>query len=144
MELTGNNRVVIAFGANIGPKEATIRSAIQLLNERCGKVAKVSPFFESEPEGFTSSNKFINGCLLLLTDLMPSDLLLALQAIEAELGRVKTNQGYQDRCIDLDIIFYENLCINRPHLQIPHPRYHERPFVLEPLKALELDFYPSY
>lgn len=142
MELTGNNRVVIAFGANIGPKQATIASAIQLLNDRCGKVAKVSPIIESEPQGFTSFHTFLNGCLLLLTDLSPKDLLIALQTIEAELGRVKTSQDYQDRCIDLDIIFYENLCINLPYLQIPHPRYHERPFVLEPLKALELDFYP--
>lgn len=142
MELTGNNRVVIAFGANIGPREANIASAIQLLNERCGKVAKVSPFFESKPLGFSSSHTFLNGCLLLLTDLTPNDLLEALQIIETELGRTKSNPVYQDRCIDLDIIFYENLFINRPHLQIPHPRYHERQFVLEPLKALDLDFYP--
>ncbi|MFM7644230.1 MAG: 2-amino-4-hydroxy-6-hydroxymethyldihydropteridine diphosphokinase [Sphingomonadales bacterium] len=142
MELTGNNRVVIAFGANIGQREANIASAIQLLNERCGKVAKVSPFYESEPQGFTSSHTFLNGCLLLLTNLTPNDLLEALQLIEAELGRIKSNSGYQDRSIDLDIIFYENLFINRPHLQVPHPRYHERQFVLEPLKALELDFYP--
>ncbi|MFM8962965.1 MAG: 2-amino-4-hydroxy-6-hydroxymethyldihydropteridine diphosphokinase [Sphingomonadales bacterium] len=136
MELTGNNRVVIAFGANIGQREANIASAIQLLNERCGKVAKVSPFYESEPQGFTSSHTFLNGCLLLLTNLTPNDLLEALQLIEAELGRIKSNSGYQDRSIDLDIIFYENLFINRPHLQVPHPRYHERQFVLEPLKDL--------
>ena len=142
MELTGNNRVVIAFGANIGPREATIARAIQLVRERCGKVAKVSPYFESEPQGFSSTHHFLNGCLLLLTDLSPQQLLVALQQIEAELGRVKTSLDYQDRCIDLDIIFYENLCVNQPQLQIPHPRYHERPFVLEPLKALQLDFYP--
>lgn len=141
MALSGSNRVVVAFGSNLGDKQAHIANAIAYLEQRCGKVAKVSPYFESEPIGFDSPNSFINGCLLLLTDLLPFQLLEALQEIEAELGRVKTSEAYQDRTIDLDIIFYENLCINSPKLQIPHPKYHERAFVLEPLKTLELDFY---
>lgn len=92
--------------------------------------------------GFESSNEFLNGCLLLLTDLTPKDLLINLKQIEAAMGRVKTSQNYEDRLIDLDIILYENLCVNTPELQIPHPKYQERAFVLEPLKELDLGFSP--
>jgi 2-amino-4-hydroxy-6-hydroxymethyldihydropteridine diphosphokinase len=107
-----------------------------------GKVAQVSPYYYSAPEGFVSENEFVNGCLLLLTDLNPYLLLKELKAIEKNLGRIKHATHYEDRCIDLDIIFYESLCIQSPDLQIPHPRYHEREFVLIPLQSLKLDFNP--
>ena len=102
----------------------------------------MSSFHRSDPVGFDSSNEFLNGCLLLLTDLPPTNLLHHLKEIEVSMGRVKTSENYEDRLIDLDIILYENLCINAPGLQIPHPKYHERAFVIEPLKELELDFSP--
>jgi 2-amino-4-hydroxy-6-hydroxymethyldihydropteridine diphosphokinase len=142
MELNGNNRVVIAYGSNLGNKSANIQYAISQINQTCGRVAQVSSYFRSEPMGFESSNEFLNGCLLLLTDLTPKDLLINLKQIEAAMGRVKTSQNYEDRLIDLDIILYENLCVNTPELQIPHPKYQERAFVLEPLKELDLGFSP--
>jgi len=142
MELTGNNRVVIAFGSNLGDKEANIQNAIDQLSITCGKVVQVSPYYRSAPEGFESEHEFVNGCLLLLTDLAPKQLLTELQAIEQQLGRVKKTAQYEDRCIDLDIIFYESLCLQSPDLQIPHPRYQDRAFVMIPLKSLQLDFHP--
>ncbi len=135
-----SNRVVIAFGSNLGNREKTIAKAIDLINQECGKVSQVSPFFKSFPIGFDSNNEFLNGCLLLHTDLPPEQLLKALQNIEQKLGRTRKSSTYEDRCIDLDIIFYESLILNKPNLQIPHPRYHERPFVIQPLKSLNLDF----
>jgi 2-amino-4-hydroxy-6-hydroxymethyldihydropteridine diphosphokinase len=142
MEMTGNNRVVLAFGSNLGDKEANICKAIEELSRSCGKVVQVSPYYRSAPVGFESENEFLNGCLLLLTDLTPKQLLQEIKAIEEMLGRVKNSASYEDRCIDLDIIFYENLCIQTPDLQIPHPEFHKRDFVLTPLKALKLDFIP--
>lgn len=142
MELTGNNRVVIAFGSNLGDKVAHINSAISKINNTCGKVAQVSSFHRSEPMGFDSDNEFLNGCLLLLTDLPPKKLLHSLKEIEVSMGRIKTSGNYEDRLIDLDIILYENLCIHTPDLQIPHPKYQERSFVLEPLMELNLGFSP--
>ena len=142
MEISGNNRVVIAFGSNLGDREANIQQAIVALSQTCGKVVQVSPYYRSAPEGFISDNEFVNGCLLLLTDLNPYALLEALQAIEKTLGRVKHAAHYEDRCIDLDIIFYESLCIQSPELQIPHPHYQDREFVLIPLQSLDLDFNP--
>ncbi|MEN9969580.1 MAG: 2-amino-4-hydroxy-6-hydroxymethyldihydropteridine diphosphokinase [Bacteroidota bacterium] len=142
MEVGGNNRVVIAFGSNLGDKEAHIQKAIDALSKTCGKVVQVSAFYRSAPEGFVSENEFVNGCLLLLTDLNPYLLLKELKAIEKNLGRIQNTAHYEDRCIDLDIIFYESLCIQSPDLQIPHPRYHEREFVMVPLQSLNLDFNP--
>lgn len=142
MELSGNNRVVLAFGSNLGDKEANIQKAIDALSKSCGKVVEVSPYYYSAPEGFISDNEFVNGCLLLLTDLNPYTLLKELKLIEKNLGRSKKKTLYEDRCIDIDIIFYESLCIQSPELQIPHPRYQERDFVLVPLQTLKLDFNP--
>ena len=142
MELSGNNRVVLAFGSNLGDKEANIQKAIDALSQSCGKVVEVSPYYRSAPEGFVSDNEFVNGCLLLLTDLNPYLLLNELKEIEKKLGRKQHSAHYEDRCIDLDIIFYENLCIQSLVLQLPHPRYQEREFVLVPLQSLKLDFIP--
>lgn len=140
MEPIGKNRVVIAFGSNLGAKEQNILQAIKLLNQTCGHVAQVSSLVKSEPMGFASAHEFINGCLLLLTDLPPRELLRKIKEIESLMGRIKTKETYEDRLIDLDIILYENLCVNSPDLQIPHPKYLERPFVTEPLRELDLGF----
>jgi len=142
MEIIGANRVVIAFGSNLEPKEAHIQNAIEAISSSCGHVSQVSPFYYSEPVGFESKHNFINGCLLLLTNLSPIELLHKLQSIEKKMGRIKEKPHYEDRCIDLDIIFYESLCLDTDELQIPHPRYHERDFVLIPLQALNLDTNP--
>ena len=140
MASVGPNRVVIAFGSNLGEREVHIQSAIQLLNERCGKVLQVSSLHQTAPEGFESAYQFLNGCLLLTTQLTPHQVLETLQNIEIELGRSKTKATYEDRCIDLDIIFYESLLLHDERLQIPHPRYQERDFVLKPLMELNLSF----
>jgi 2-amino-4-hydroxy-6-hydroxymethyldihydropteridine diphosphokinase len=140
MASVGPNRVVIAFGSNLGDREAHIQKAIQLLNDKCGQVHQVSSLHQTAPEGFESANQFLNGCLLLSTQLTPHQVLEALQAIELELGRYKTKDTYEDRCIDLDIIFYESLVLHDERLQIPHPRYQERDFVLKPLMELDLSF----
>lgn len=143
MELNQSNRVVLAFGSNLGDKEQNIRRAIDLIALNCGRVVQVSSFYQNEAVGFESSHSFVNGCLLLLTNLTPKQLLLNLKEIEAQLGRVKVKiDQYEDRSIDLDIILYENLCIHTPELQIPHPRFQERSFVLEPMRELSLDFFP--
>jgi 2-amino-4-hydroxy-6-hydroxymethyldihydropteridine diphosphokinase len=136
----GPNRVVIAFGSNIGDRHVKIQSALDLITERCGRILQVSNYIETSPEGFQSDHLFLNGCLLLKTSLNPYELLDKLKGIEKELGRMKTKDSYEDRCIDLDIIFYESLVLNDERLQIPHPRYQQREFVLKPLMELDLSF----
>jgi 2-amino-4-hydroxy-6-hydroxymethyldihydropteridine diphosphokinase len=86
--------------------------------------------------GFESQNEFVNTCIKVETKLSCNDVLKSLQSIEKRMGRVKTTHIYEDRIIDIDIIFFGDLIINQPNLKIPHPRYHERSFVLQPLKEL--------
>lgn len=112
-----------------------------MLEERVGRLRRQSSIYVTEAVGFQSESYFFNAALSLITPLSPEDLLLRLKAIEKELGRecepVSRDKGgqrvYQDRPIDLDIIFYDELVYHSPSLDIPHKAYRERAFVLLPL-----------
>ena len=132
-----SNKAVIAFGSNKGDSKMNISLALQCLNSHAQiKVISTSSLFETKPVGFSSENDFLNGCLEIKTSLDPGALLLALQCLEKELGREKTKPGYEDREIDLDIIYFNSLAINSETLVIPHPRMRVRNFVLEPLAEI--------
>ena len=104
-----------------------------------------SSFIETEPWGFESENKFLNGVILCETTLTPRQLLRATQKIERELGRKKqishllplTSHLYKDRPIDIDILLYDDLTIDEPDLKIPHPLMEQRDFVMIPLKEIQ-------
>lgn len=131
-------RTYLALGTNLGDKERNIHEAVRLLGERVGEVICLSSLHETEPVGFSSENNFLNAAVSIDTCLSPDELLTATQAIEQEMGRMqKSVDGiYHDRIIDIDILLYGDLRINTPHLIIPHPRMHERAFVMEPLKEI--------
>lgn len=126
------------IGSNIGDREMNLRRAVDelsLLGSRC----IVSSIVESEPWGFESSNAFLNVGVMLESDLEPLDMLHHCQAIERQLGSAAhrdSNGNYVDRLIDIDIILAGELHINTPELTIPHPRMHERDFVMRPLQEL--------
>ena len=138
MQSANTNTVFIAFGSNKGDSRKIIASAIEQL-ENLGNVEKVSPLFITEPEGFKEQPDFLNGVLLLKTALGPGELLKGLKELETKAGRVPT---FPDgpRELDLDIIFYNDAVLEEPALTIPHPRAHERDFVLLPLSFIEPDF----
>lgn len=130
--------VYLSLGSNLGDREATMRRAIGLLNERAGSVDRQSSFIETEPWGFESTNKFLNMCVRLLTTLSPEQLLLATKQIERELGRTQksVNGKYHDRPIDIDILMYDDLQLSTPDLTLPHPHMQERDFVMIPLREI--------
>ncbi len=130
------NQVVIALGTNLGDKELNLKSAISQINSNVGEVLKVSSIFKNSAVGFESKNEFYNACLICKTKLSPELVLEKLQEIEKILGRKKTKESYEDRVIDLDIIFYEDLVIKSKNLEIPHPSYSLRNFVLFPMLEL--------
>lgn len=132
------HHVYFSIGSNIGNRKRLVRDAIALLNERVGEVERQSSLYETEPWGFDSPNKFINACVCCVTTLSPHQLLAITQHIERELGRTeKTKDGeYHDRIIDIDILLYDDLCVNSPNLVIPHPHMHERAFVMTPLREI--------
>ncbi|MCH4148765.1 MAG: 2-amino-4-hydroxy-6-hydroxymethyldihydropteridine diphosphokinase [Prevotella sp.] len=136
--MTKPHIVYLSLGSNLGDRKKIINDALQLLETRVGHVERVSSFYETEPWGFSSANKFINACVCCLTSLSPHGLLEATQQIEIGLGRTrKSSDGtYYDRLIDIDILLYDDIRIDEPDLKIPHPHMKEREFVMEPLEEI--------
>ena len=141
------NYATISLGSNLGNSIQNLKEGLRLLDQNQQiEVIRKSKFYSSEAWGFKSINQFVNSCCVINTNLTPGGLLLALQRIEKALGReLKTKQGYQDRAIDLDIVFYNNLVLRSKTLVIPHKFMHVRNFVLEPLTEISPNWvHPLY
>jgi 2-amino-4-hydroxy-6-hydroxymethyldihydropteridine diphosphokinase len=133
--MSGSKRVVIALGSNLGDRKVAIESAINLLKEFI-EIEKISTLIETDPVGGPEQGPYINGVLLGRTSLAPEELMTKLLDVEAELGRVRSVPN-APRTIDLDLIDYEGVVIDSPTLTLPHPRAHQRHFVIKPW--LEID-----
>jgi 2-amino-4-hydroxy-6-hydroxymethyldihydropteridine diphosphokinase len=127
----------IGLGANLGDRAATLREAARRLGE-LGAITAVSSFYETEPVGFREQPSFLNAVIVLETDLPPAALFDALLAIERDLGRVRSFRN-APRTLDLDILLQDDLVMDTPELTLPHPRMHERAFVLAPLAEIAPD-----
>ena len=132
-------RAFVALGANLGDREATIRAALAALDADPGvRVVAVSSLRETEPVGYLDQPAFLNGAAELDTTLGPRALLELLLAVERRFGRRREGVPPQGpRTLDLDLLLLESAEIDEPGLTIPHPRLHERRFVLEPLAELD-------
>ena len=132
------HRLYIGLGSNLGDRRALIEEALQLIDERIGQVSRVSSYYETEPWGFQSDNRFLNAAALVLTNLSPQKCLKKAQHIERMLGRTEKsiNGIYHDRTIDIDLLLYDDLHIDTPDLLIPHPLIEERDFVRLPLQEI--------
>lgn len=133
----------LSLGSNLGDRESTLRSALQLIEQRIGSVLRCSSFYYSKPWGFTSANDFCNLCCALETDLPPLKVLHLTQTIERSLGRNHKSQDghYSDRTIDIDLIrVFDNdkkeLFMDSPELTLPHRFWQERDFVKTPLAEI--------
>ncbi len=133
--------VYLALGSNLGNKSGNLQRATKEIAEKVGTVSAVSSVYETAPWGFQSPNAFANSVIRVKTGLSPTLLLQLTQEIEERMGRTKKSSGntYQDRIIDIDLILYDDLVINTPELIIPHPHFHKRMFVLEPLCDISPD-----
>lgn len=128
------NSVIFSLGSNQGNKSNYLEKALEEIELRIGKISKKSFIYETEPIGFESNDSFLNACVEVETILNPNEILAITQQIEIENGRsVKTLSGYTSRTLDIDIIFFNSLVLESETIQIPHPRYSERLFVLIPL-----------
>ncbi|MCA9880482.1 MAG: 2-amino-4-hydroxy-6-hydroxymethyldihydropteridine diphosphokinase [Thermomicrobiales bacterium] len=124
----------IGLGANLGDRAATLRVAAQRLGS-LGEVAAVSSLYETAPIGYADQPPFLNAVLALRTALPPLALVPALLAIETAMGRVRTFRN-APRTLDLDLLLHGNLVTTDAAAQVPHPRLHERAFVLAPLAEI--------
>jgi len=130
-------RAYVGLGANLGDREATIRAAVEALATEDGiEVTAVSALRETEPVGVGEQPLFLNGAVALDTTLSARDLLDRLLEIEQRFGRVRVPGEHGPRTLDLDLLLYGDGAIEEPGLTVPHPRLHERRFVLEPLAEL--------
>ena len=125
--------VYILTGSNSGNREEYLSQACDKLNSITGGIVFSSHIYESEPWGFDSQNAFLNQVLLINTVLQPEELMDFILDTEASAGRIRTSDGYADRSLDIDILFFGNRIIQSHRLIIPHPRLHLRRFTLAPL-----------
>ena len=130
-------RAYIGLGANLGARERTLRAAVDALASEPGiEVVAVSALRETEPVGVGEQPPFLNGAAELETGLTARELLDRLLAVEQRFGRVRVPGEHGPRTLDLDLLLYGNARIQEPGLEVPHPRLHERAFVLRPLAEL--------
>jgi 2-amino-4-hydroxy-6-hydroxymethyldihydropteridine diphosphokinase len=131
-------RSYIGIGANLGDRERTLRSAVSSLAAAPGvEVVAVSSFRETDPVGpVTDQPRFLNGAVAVETSLEARELLELLLRVEADHGRTREGPQGGPRTLDLDLLVHGDERVDEPGLTIPHPRLHERPFVLEPLAEL--------
>ena len=133
-------RAYVGLGANLGDREGTIRSAVAELDATGGiEVVAISTLRDTDPVGVGEQPRVLNGAVALETTLAPRELLDLLLAMEEHFGRVRTPGEHGPRTLDLDLLLYGDEQIEEPGLTVPHPRLHERSFVLEPLAELGAD-----
>ena len=130
--------VYLGLGSNLGNKEQHITTAVKHLEQRVGKVRRLSSLLKTEPWGFTSPHSFVNAAVSIDTILSPHEVLEATQQIERDMCRKQKsmNGEYHDRIIDIDILLYDDMEINEKDLIIPHPLMHQRDFVMIPLREI--------
>jgi 2-amino-4-hydroxy-6-hydroxymethyldihydropteridine diphosphokinase len=124
-------KAYVGLGSNLGDREATIRRAAELIG-----AVRLSPVIETEPWGYEDQPRFLNAVAEVETELPPRRLLDHLLDVERRLGRERVGRRWGPRTIDLDLLLYGDEAVAEPGLEVPHPRLHERLFVLEPLAML--------
>ncbi len=132
-------RVFIALGANLGDRLESLERACDALHETYGAL-RLSQLYETEPVGCPAgAPSFLNACVELYTDESPQQVLARCQQIESLLGRQRSGVYGEPRSCDLDVVSYGELILHDEALTLPHPRAHERTFVLQPLCDLDAD-----
>jgi 2-amino-4-hydroxy-6-hydroxymethyldihydropteridine diphosphokinase len=132
--------VHLLLGSNLNDRFSFIERAINYIEQEIGMVLKQSGIYESAPWGFESDQNFLNSVLIVSSSLLPNEVLLKIKKIEKLLGRIRNNNGYSSRTIDIDILFYDDLIYNKEDLTIPHPQLEKRRFTLVPLEEVAAEF----
>lgn len=132
---------IILLGGNTGDVLSIFKVCTHQIRQKGYEVAHHSAIYTSQAWGYQSQHPFYNQVLVLKTKQTPQTTLADMLAIENNLGRTRTTPGiYEDRVLDIDILFYNGLILQEPNLTIPHPRLHERNFCLVPLMEILPDF----
>ncbi|MBS1646776.1 MAG: 2-amino-4-hydroxy-6-hydroxymethyldihydropteridine diphosphokinase [Bacteroidetes bacterium] len=135
--------VFICLGANIGDCVTTFEKAKKSIEGSIGTIKKISSLYQTQAWGMERAPDFFNQVLELQTTLTAPKLMEVLLQIESQLGRKRTNEpeaAYQNRVLDIDLLFFDTEIIQSPLLEVPHPKLHLRRFVLIPLQEIAPDF----
>ena len=135
-----NKGIFISLGGNLGEVQSTFVDAIELLEERGVFVVKESSIYQTEPVGNTDQDWFYNQVIQIETELNPHELLETCLAVEKILGRIRTEENWGPRFIDIDLICFDQEIIDTKDLTLPHPQAYKRRFVLIPLVEIAPDF----
>ncbi|MBR3940234.1 MAG: leucyl/phenylalanyl-tRNA--protein transferase [Bacteroidales bacterium] len=133
-------RVTLLIGGNQGERVGLLKQACDMIGQQIGDIVQLSSIYESEAWGFEAEQSFLNQAVVVETRLEPHEVLGKALFIETQLGRVRSGNGYSSRTMDIDILFVDNKCIDTPDLIVPHPRIHQRNFVLVPLCEIMPDY----
>ena len=143
----GGRRAVVALGANLGDREATLARAVELVGDEIGPVEARSAWLATEAlihpdDPATAYPPYLNGVLLARTALGPEEVLRRLHAIEARLGRDRSRETarWRPRTVDLDLVALDDVTLDTPELRLPHPEMHKRRFVLAPMAEVWPDW----
>ncbi len=128
------HQAYIALGSNVGDRARNCSKATEAIDDSEGCLLEAqSPFYETEPVDVKGGGWFVNGVVRVRTSLETEALLRRLQAIELAMGRTRDGPRFGPRTLDLDMLFFDDRIFRTKDLQVPHPRLHERRFVLQPL-----------
>lgn len=127
--------VILSLGSNLGDRVRYLERALEQLRREL-KIERVSSIYETRPVGTADQPWFLNLVCYAFTQMDPHTLLGFIQAIESALGRRRSGERFAPRTLDIDIVAFENRVMEESALEIPHPRMHERAFVLEPLAEI--------
>ncbi len=134
-------KIVTLLGGNLGDSKALFQEAIHLMKSKGFIIENFSKVYKSIAWGYTSKNIYLNQVIVFQSNDSPQHILSTCLSIEKELGRQRVEkEGYSDRPIDIDILYMDDLSINKEELTIPHPRLHLRRFTLVPLEEILPDF----
>ncbi len=135
------HQIYLSLGSNLGDRLHYLAAATEQLESAGMKVMDASGIYESGSWGYSSSNPFLNQVLKMATVMQPEELLQTIGKIEQNLDRVRgRTNGYQDRTIDIDILFFDQMVLNTPALRLPHPEIPNRRFILVPMTELAPEF----
>lgn len=126
-----HNHITLLLGTNLGDKKNNLLTAITLINQEIGKIINHSEIIETQPEEYDSENTFLNQTIEMITTGSPITILNKVKEIEKIMGRkyLNTSQRYQDRIIDIDLLFFNNVIFDCQTLKIPHPQIFSRNFI---------------
>jgi 2-amino-4-hydroxy-6-hydroxymethyldihydropteridine diphosphokinase len=132
------DEVFLSLGSNMGDRKANLLRALELLKCPGIEILALSGIYETAPWGFVTENNFFNMVATAATTLGPDEFLAEIGRVERLMGRQRKASGarYESRPIDIDILFFGEWIIDTGHLVVPHPRLHERRFVLVPLSEI--------